>query len=85
MKQTAKQTVLLIILDGWGIGADEDGNAVLHAATPNWDRLWSTAPHRSLNAGGEAVGLPLGQMGNSEVGHLNIGRRTHCVSEFIAD
>ena len=65
--------VLLAILDGWGIGRDEPGNAVLRAHTPVMDRLFATAPNATLKCSGEDVGLPEGQMGNSEVGHLNIG------------
>lgn len=65
--------VLLAILDGWGIGAKTETNAVHMAETPNMDRLWATCPHTTLLAHGSAVGLPDGQMGNSEVGHLNIG------------
>ncbi|MGI8485192.1 MAG: 2,3-bisphosphoglycerate-independent phosphoglycerate mutase, partial [Thermomicrobiales bacterium] len=68
-----KQPVLLAILDGWGIGRDEPGNAVLTACTPNLDRMMATYPHATLRCSGEAVGLPDGQMGNSEVGHLNLG------------
>jgi 2,3-bisphosphoglycerate-independent phosphoglycerate mutase len=62
-----------VILDGWGLAPDGPGNAVAHARTPVFDELWATYPHTELNAGGEAVGLPPGQMGNSEVGHLNLG------------
>jgi 2,3-bisphosphoglycerate-independent phosphoglycerate mutase len=65
--------VALIILDGWGCAPPGPGNAVERADTPNFDRLWSTFPHTTLRASGEAVGLPPGQMGNSEVGHLTIG------------
>jgi 2,3-bisphosphoglycerate-independent phosphoglycerate mutase len=65
--------VALIILDGWGCAPPGPGNAVEHADTPNFDRLWATFPHTILRASGEAVGLPPGQMGNSEVGHLTIG------------
>ena len=65
--------VVLVILDGWGIGRDEPGNAVLHARTPTMDRLWADYPHATLLTSGEDVGLPAGQMGNSEVGHTNIG------------
>ncbi|HWV36122.1 MAG TPA: 2,3-bisphosphoglycerate-independent phosphoglycerate mutase [Thermomicrobiales bacterium] len=68
-----KKPVLLAILDGWGIGRDEPGNAVLAAKTPNLDRLLSTYPHATLRTSGEDVGLPAGQMGNSEVGHMNLG------------
>ena len=62
-----------MILDGWGCAPAGPGNAVSLASTPNFDRLWRTFPHSTLDASGEAVGLPPGQMGNSEVGHLTIG------------
>ncbi len=65
--------VALIILDGWGCAPPSPGNGVDLAATPTFDRLWQTYPHTTLRASGEAVGLPPGQMGNSEVGHLTIG------------
>jgi 2,3-bisphosphoglycerate-independent phosphoglycerate mutase len=65
--------VALVILDGWGCAPPGPGNAVDLANTPNFDRLWRTYPHTTLAASGEAVGLPPGQMGNSEVGHLTIG------------
>jgi 2,3-bisphosphoglycerate-independent phosphoglycerate mutase len=65
--------VALIILDGWGCAPPGPGNAVEAANTPNFDRLWASFPHTTLRASGEAVGLPPGQMGNSEVGHLTIG------------
>lgn len=65
--------VALIILDGLGLRDEVFGNAVAQAKKPNLDRLWNTFPHNTLTASGEAVGLPGGQMGNSEVGHLNIG------------
>ena len=65
--------VTLVILDGWGIAPPGPGNAVELADTPNFDRLWDEYPHTTLKASGEAVGLPPGQMGNSEVGHLTIG------------
>ncbi|WP_173915675.1 2,3-bisphosphoglycerate-independent phosphoglycerate mutase [Halobacillus sp. Marseille-Q1614] len=63
----------LIILDGFACREEEMGNAVKQANTPNFDRYWNKYPHSQLTACGEAVGLPEGQMGNSEVGHLNIG------------
>lgn len=63
----------LIILDGFGLSGREFGNAVKAAKTPNFDRFWQSYPHTTLKASGEDVGLPAGQMGNSEVGHLNIG------------
>jgi 2,3-bisphosphoglycerate-independent phosphoglycerate mutase len=65
--------VALVILDGWGCAPPGPGNAVELAATPNFDKLWREYPHTTLDASGEAVGLPPGQMGNSEVGHLTIG------------
>ncbi len=65
--------VVLIVLDGWGYRPGADGNAIELAAAPTWDRLWARAPRTLLEASGPAVGLPAGQMGNSEVGHLNIG------------
>jgi 2,3-bisphosphoglycerate-independent phosphoglycerate mutase len=65
--------VALVILDGWGLAPPGPGNAVELADTPVFDRLWREYPHTTLKASGEAVGLPEGQMGNSEVGHLTIG------------
>jgi len=65
--------VVLVILDGWGVAPAGPGNAVELADTPNFDTLWDLYPHTTLRASGEAVGLPPGQMGNSEVGHLTIG------------
>ncbi len=65
--------VALIILDGWGIAEPGSGNAVSQADTPTFDALWESCPHTQLSASGRDVGLPDGQMGNSEVGHLNLG------------
>ena len=65
--------VTLVVLDGWGCAPPGPGNAVELAETPVFDRLWHEYPHTTLKASGEAVGLPEGQMGNSEVGHLTIG------------
>ena len=65
--------VVLVVLDGWGCAPPGPGNAVDLADTPVFDRLWAGLPHTTLKASGEAVGLPPGQMGNSEVGHLTIG------------
>jgi len=65
--------VALVILDGWGIAPSGPGNAVERAETPVFDGLWKRYPHATLEASGAAVGLPPGQMGNSEVGHLTIG------------
>ncbi len=64
---------LLIILDGWGLGNHSHSDAIFNTPTPYWDYLLKTYPHSQLQASGEYVGLPDGQMGNSEVGHLNIG------------
>jgi 2,3-bisphosphoglycerate-independent phosphoglycerate mutase len=69
----SKAPVALIILDGFACREESEGNAVAHAKKPNFDRFWNQYPHAQLIASGEAVGLPEGQMGNSEVGHLNIG------------
>ena len=68
-----KKTVALVIMDGCGYSENKIGNAVEFAETPNLDRFWSTYPTTLINASGRAVGLPEGQMGNSEVGHLNLG------------
>jgi 2,3-bisphosphoglycerate-independent phosphoglycerate mutase len=65
--------VLLIILDGFGYRENPDHNAIAMASKPNWDRLWREYPHTVIGTSGLTVGLPEGQMGNSEVGHLNIG------------
>jgi 2,3-bisphosphoglycerate-independent phosphoglycerate mutase len=73
MSIDAKRPVVLVILDGWGIGRDEPGNAILAADTPIMDGLMERYPSATLLTSGEAVGLPAGQMGNSEVGHLNLG------------
>jgi len=68
-----KKPHLLMILDGWGVAPAGPHNAVTTAKTPNLDELFRTCPHALLDCSGEAVGLPDGQMGNSEVGHTNIG------------
>ena len=65
--------VLLCILDGWGLNPISENNAVAMATKPNYDRLWNEYPHTTLRADGLSVGLPEGQFGNSEVGHMNIG------------
>src|SRR5512143_3473034 len=69
----SRTPVALIVLDGWGFRPGREGNAIELARTPVWHRLWSSAPRTLLDASGLAVGLPEGQMGNSEVGHLNLG------------
>ncbi len=66
-------SLALVILDGWGLAAPGPGNAISLAETPVFDRLWARYPHTQLSAQGRDVGLPDGQMGNSEVGHLNLG------------
>ena len=68
-----RRPVMLVVLDGWGWRDDPADNAVRQARTPTFDRLWDTCPHALLRTSGKDVGLPQGQMGNSEVGHLNIG------------
>ena len=65
--------MVLLVLDGWGYRAESEGNAIAMATTPTWDALMARHPHTLLEASGLAVGLPCGQMGNSEVGHLNLG------------
>src|SRR6187399_1442952 len=65
--------VILMILDGWGLGTNPKVSAIAAAKTPFVDSLFSKYPHSKLEASGLAVGLPVGQMGNSEVGHMNIG------------
>jgi 2,3-bisphosphoglycerate-independent phosphoglycerate mutase len=68
-----RNRVVLVVLDGWGYRREREGNAIELASTPVWHRLWESFPRTLLEASGLAVGLPEGQMGNSEVGHLNIG------------
>ncbi len=69
----ARRPVMLVVLDGWGWREAREDNAVRLAHTPNFDRLWAAGPHAFLRTSGADVGLPDGQMGNSEVGHLNLG------------
>jgi 2,3-bisphosphoglycerate-independent phosphoglycerate mutase len=73
MAQAPVFPVVLVILDGWGYREETDGNAIAAARTPIMDSLWTAYPHTLIRTSGKAVGLPEGQMGNSEVGHLNIG------------
>ncbi|MEO0537348.1 MAG: 2,3-bisphosphoglycerate-independent phosphoglycerate mutase, partial [Cyanobacteria bacterium P01_A01_bin.123] len=73
MTQAPVSPMVLVILDGWGYRENADGNAVQTAKTPIIDSLWSAYPHTLIRTSGKDVGLPAGQMGNSEVGHLNIG------------
>jgi len=70
---TAKKTALLLILDGWGHRDATDSNAIFAAKSPTWDALLQDKPHTLIRTSGLAVGLPEGQMGNSEVGHMNLG------------
>lgn len=74
-KETYKgpKPVVLLILDGWGIGPNNAGNAIARANTPNLKKYWLSFPHTQLAASGQAVGLPVGEDGNTETGHLNIG------------
>ncbi len=74
--------ILLIILDGWGYSEKIDGNAILGANTPTWDKLWAEYPHTLISGSGKEVGLPSGQMGNSEVGHLNLGAGRAVYQEY---
>ncbi len=67
------EKIILVILDGWGCGDGSKADVISQVDTPYWDNLLGKYPHSKLNASGEDVGLPVGQMGNSEVGHLNIG------------
>ena len=70
---TAKTPTVLVILDGWGYREETQDNAIANANTPNWDRLWQNHPHMLISTSGLDVGLPAGQMGNSEVGHMSLG------------
>lgn len=79
---TVPTPVLTLVLDGWGYREDSDANAIALAQTPVWDRLWNEHPHALIHGSGSDVGLPQGQMGNSEVGHLNLGAGRVVVQEF---
>lgn len=81
MTETPKP-VVLIILDGWGYSEDQEANAIAAARIPVWDRMWNEYPHTLVRTSGAAVGLPGGQMGNSEVGHLNLGAGRAVYQEF---
>jgi 2,3-bisphosphoglycerate-independent phosphoglycerate mutase len=74
--------ILLLILDGWGYSEDPEYNAIAAANKPNWDKLWAKYPHTLVNGSGASVGLPAEQMGNSEVGHLNLGAGRVVYQEF---
>jgi 2,3-bisphosphoglycerate-independent phosphoglycerate mutase len=73
MSGTNRKSTVLVVLDGWGYREERRDNAIANASTPVWDRLWAEAPHTLISASGEDVGLPGGQMGNSEVGHMSLG------------
>ena len=73
MTDTHKTPTVLIVLDGWGYREDNRDNAIANGNTPVWDRLWDSAPHTLISGSGLDVGLPAGQMGNSEVGHMSLG------------
>ena len=64
---------VLIVLDGWGYREESQDNAIALGKTPTWDRIWENQPKSLIAASGNDVGLPKGQMGNSEVGHMNLG------------
>ena len=72
-KYDGPRPAVLLVLDGWGIGPNYAGNAIARAKTPNMDKYWASFPHTQLSASGQAVGLPQGEDGNTETGHLNIG------------
>jgi 2,3-bisphosphoglycerate-independent phosphoglycerate mutase len=82
MNQAADKKVILVIMDGWGVAPAAADNAVALAATPCFDRLLVDFPHTTIGASGKDVGLPNGQMGNSEVGHLNIGAGRRVLQEL---
>ena len=73
IESSKKKTALLLILDGWGHREETSSNAIHSANSPIWDSLWDGKPHTLIDTSGKAVGLPAGQMGNSEVGHMNLG------------
>ena len=73
MEKRNKKQIILCIMDGWGINNETNYNAVAQAKTPNFDYLSKMFPYSTLDASGEHVGLPIGQVGNSEVGHMNLG------------
>jgi 2,3-bisphosphoglycerate-independent phosphoglycerate mutase len=73
MTSSSRKPTVLIVLDGWGVRPEREHNAIAQAQTPFYDHLWETYPHAVLDASEEKVGLPTGQMGNSEIGHMTIG------------
>ena len=81
-ESSVPRPVALIILDGWGYSEETEHNAIAQAKTPFWDAIWSKYPHTFIRTSGAEVGLPAGQMGNSEVGHLNLGAGRVVYQEF---
>ena len=81
-KPLQHRPVALVVLDGWGHREQADCNAIRNAHTPVWDRLWRSCPHTLIRTSGAAAGLPADQMGNSEVGHLNLGAGRVVYQEF---
>jgi len=73
LRKSKNRQVILMVLDGWGIAAPSEGNVIAQAVTPYVNRFWASYPHTELGAAGEAVGLPRGEDGNSETGHINLG------------
>src|SRR5580704_6827608 len=73
MKYNRPRPITLVILDGWGYREEKEANAIAIAHKPTWDKIWNEYPHSLISGSGHCVGLPDGQMGNSEVGHLNMG------------
>ena len=82
MSKLTGKPVVLIVLDGWGYSERRESNAILNAETPVWNRLWQDCPHLLIRCSGTDVGLPAEQMGNSEVGHLNLGAGRVVYQEF---
>jgi 2,3-bisphosphoglycerate-independent phosphoglycerate mutase len=82
MSKLTGKPVVLIVLDGWGYSEHREYNAILNAETPTWNRLWRDCPHLLIRCSGTDVGLPSDQMGNSEVGHLNLGAGRVVYQEF---
>jgi 2,3-bisphosphoglycerate-independent phosphoglycerate mutase len=83
MAASAPRPVVLVVLDGWGYRPEREGNAIALANTPTWDAIWSHPSRTLLTASGLRVGLPEGQMGNSEVGHLNLGAGRVVVQDLV--
>src|SRR3569623_1653365 len=82
MNAPSCKPVVLLVLDGWGYSEQPEHNAILNARIPTWDHLWRDHPHLLIRCSGTDVGLPADQMGNSEVGHLNLGAGRVVYQEF---